>query len=207
MPPESIFDALRQAAAAISPLEGVAVAFALTQVLLARRGSIWNYGAGIISTLLSVWLMASAHLYAEAGLNLYYFFISIWGIYAWRRQPAAAQKPDFATAREWQTVALISLAGTAGIAFLLHRFTPSDVPLWDAAITAIAWAGTWLLTRRRVENWLVLNVSNLLAFPLQIHKGLYLYALLTLLLTIIAFDGFRLWRRQALDFRKNSVAG
>lgn len=187
-------------------MEWLAVSFGLLQVLLARRGSIWNYGAGIISTLLSVWLMASAHLYAEAGLNLYYFFISIWGIYAWSQQPVAQQKPAFATRREWQTVALISILGTAAIAFLLHRFTPSDVPLWDASITAIAWAGTWLLTRRRVENWLVLNASNLLAFPLQLHKGLYLYALLTLLLTIIAFDGFRLWRKQALDFRKNSVA-
>lgn len=207
MPPESVFDSLRQAVAAISLMEWLAVSFGLLQVLLARRGSIWNYGAGIVSTLLSIGLMATAHLYAEAGLNLYYFFISIWGIFAWKKQPVAKQHPDFTTPREWRTVALIAVSGTVIIAFLLYRFTPSDVPLWDAAVTAIAWAGTWLLTRRRVENWLVLNMSNLLAFPLQIHKGLYLYALLTMLLTIIAFDGFRLWRRQALDFRKNSVAG
>lgn len=203
MPPESFLPNLQKAVAAIAPLEWLAVGFGLTQVLLARRGSIWNYAAGIAATLLSAGLMASAHLYAEAGLNLYYFFISIWGIYAWRRQPVAQQKPQFTTAREWQTVAGISILGTAAIAFLLSQFTSSDVPLWDASVTAIAWAGTWLLTRRRVENWLVLNGSNLLAFPLQIHKGLYLYAVLTLLLTLIAFDGFRLWRKEALSFRKN----
>ncbi len=203
MPPESFLPNLQKAVAAIPLLEWLAVSFGLTQVLLARRGSIWNYAAGIVATLLSAGLMASAHLYAEAGLNLYYFFISIWGIYAWKRQPVAQQKPQFANISEWRTVAGISILGTAAIAFLLSQFTSSDVPIWDASVTAIAWAGTWLLTRRRVENWLVLNGSNLLAFPLQIHKGLYLYAVLTLLLTLIAFDGFRLWRKEALSFRKN----
>ncbi len=198
MPFSSFLDALQKALLAVSPLEAVAVAFGIAQVLLARRGSIWNYVAGIISTALTVWLMTDAKLYAEAGLNVYYVGISLWGIYAWRKQSAAQSIPGFTTRREWFVVAGIVGLGTAGIAFLLHHFTPSDVPVWDASVSAVAWAGTWLLTRRRVENWLVLNGSNLLAFPLQIHKGLYLYALLTMLLTVIAFDGYRLWRKQAL---------
>ncbi len=207
MPPDSFLETLRQAAAALSPVEGLAVAFGLIQVLLARRGSTWNYAAGILSTGLTIWLMADAALYAEAALNLYYFLISIWGIYAWRRQPATQAIPQFASRREWGIVAAIATLGTAGIASVLAAFTPSDVPIWDGAVSAIAWAGTWLLTRRRVENWLVLNVSNLLAIPLQFHKGLYLYALLTVLLFIIALDGYRLWRKEALSAPKTLISG
>jgi nicotinamide mononucleotide transporter len=207
MPPDRLLEMLRHAAAAISGIEWLAVAFGLIQVLLARGGSIWNYAAGILSTGLTIWLMADAALYAEAALNLYYFLISIWGIYAWRRQSATQAIPQFATRREWGIVAAIAILGTAGIASLLAAFTPSDVPLWDGAVSAIAWAGTWLLTRRRVENWLVLNVSNLLAIPLQYHKGLYLYALLTVLLFIIALDGYRLWRNQARSVQKTLISG
>ncbi|RYD53136.1 MAG: nicotinamide riboside transporter PnuC [Sphingobacteriales bacterium] len=207
MPPDRLLETLRHAAAATSLIEWLAVAFGLIQVLLARGGSIWNYAAGILSTGLTIWLMADAQLYAEAVLNLYYFLISIWGIYAWRQQSDGQSIPQFATRREWIVVTAIAGLGTVSIAFLLATFTPSDVPLWDGAVSALAWAGTWLLTRRRVENWLVLNVSNLLAIPLQVHKGLYLYALLTIVLFIIALDGYRLWRNQARSVRKNGLPG
>ena len=89
----------------------------------------------------------------------------------------------------------ISLGGWLVLYLLLKNFTPSNVPVWDALVSSTAWAGMWLLARRKIENWILLNISNLFAIPLLFYKQLPLFALLTLFLFIIAFFGYFDWRR------------
>lgn len=195
------FDALAQAvtkqAEAISGLEWGAVAFGVVQVLLAWKAKVWNYPAGALSAVLSILLLIQVHLYAEAALNGYYLVMSLWGWFAWSRPGGEAAAPTFTPARDWSASVALIVGGTAGLWAILRYATPSDVPLWDAFVSATAWAGTWLLTRRRVENWLLLNLSNALAVPLQWHKGLYLYALFTVVLFAVACLGYRDWRAAA----------
>jgi nicotinamide mononucleotide transporter len=62
-------------------------------------------------------------------------------------------------------------------------------------VAAFAWSGSYLLAKRRLENWLVLNISNLLAIPLQYQKGYVLTSLLTMILFIIAIIGFVKWKK------------
>ncbi len=184
--------------AATPLLEWMAVLAGITQVLLAWKGSIWNYAAGLVSTALTIWIFMHAGLYAESALNLYYFGISIWGIVLWSRPTKTPAKPTFTTGRDWAIAGAIAGIGTPAIWSVLSHFTTSDVPLWDALVAALAWAGTWLLTRRKVENWVILNLSNAVAIPLLYHKGLPLYAAFTLLLFILAWGGFHSWRKAAL---------
>ncbi|HEY8388763.1 MAG TPA: nicotinamide mononucleotide transporter family protein, partial [Parasegetibacter sp.] len=90
----------------------------------------------------------------------------------------------------------IALVGCVLLFVVLDRYTDSDVPLWDAFVSATAWAGTWLLTRRKLENWILLNISNLFAVPLMFHKGLPLFALLTIFLFVVAVIGYFDWKRE-----------
>ncbi|MCH5682920.1 nicotinamide mononucleotide transporter [Niabella sp. W65] len=62
-------------------------------------------------------------------------------------------------------------------------------------MSATAWAGMWLLAKRKIENWILLNISNAFAIPLLFYKGLPLYALLTLFLFIIAVLGYIDWNK------------
>jgi len=78
------------------------------------------------------------------------------------------------------------------------------VPAWDAWVSATAWAGMWLLAKRKVENWILLNISNAFAVPLLLYKSLPLYAVLTVILFVVACFGYFDWRR---IFRNASPAG
>jgi len=51
------------------------------------------------------------------------------------------------------------------------------------------------LAKRKIENWIFLNVSNAFAIPLLLKKELPLYALLTLFLFIVAIQGYFKWKR------------
>lgn len=175
--------------------EWAAVLFAVTEVLLAKVNNIWLYPTGIISTTISIYILVTAGLYAESVLSIYYIVMSVYGWYHWvkkRHEPPV--KISKATKAEWLTVALIVFAGWALFYVLLTRFTTSNVPVWDAWITSTAWAGMWLLARRKLENWVLLNVSNLFAIPLLCYKGLVMIAALTLFLFIIAIFGYFDWR-------------
>jgi nicotinamide mononucleotide transporter len=55
----------------------------------------------------------------------------------------------------------------------------------------------WLLAKRKIENWILLNISNLFAIPLLLYKHLLLYSGLTIFLFIVAIQGYFEWRKIA----------
>lgn len=188
-----IVDQLRQTGL----LEAVAVLFGMMSVVLANRNHVALYPTGIISTGLFIYIMAGAGLYAESWLNAYYLVMSVYGWVRWQRNhesgnARAISKNSF---REWVITAGIVLIGGALLYLTLQTFTDSDVPFWDAVVSATAWAGMWLLARHKLENWILLNISNALAVPLQIYKGIPFTALLTVFLFIVAVSGYFRWRK------------
>lgn len=175
-------------------LEWAAVILGVAEVLLAKVNNIWLYPTGIVGTLTGIYVLLVAGLYAESALNVYYVVMSAYGWYHWiKKRDEPPVKISWCTRREWIVTLLIVFVGWAVLYVLLRNFTPSNVPLWDAWVSSTAWAGMWLLARRKIENWLLLNLSNAFAIPLLFYKQLPMFALLTVFLFIIAFSGFYQW--------------
>jgi len=176
-------------------LQWAAVLLGIAEVLFARVNNIWLYPTGIAGILISVYLLLMVQLYAESVLNLYYLVMSIYGWVYWVKKKSEPQvKISWCNNREWTIRLAITFVGWLVLYLLLKNFTPSNVPVWDAWVSSTAWAGMWLLARRKIENWIFLNVSNLFAIPLLFCKGLPMFAVLTLFLFVVAFWGFFEWR-------------
>jgi nicotinamide mononucleotide transporter len=166
----------------------------VTEVLLARANNIWLYPAGIIATILSIYSLFGAQLYAECLLHLYYIVMSFYGWWYWiTKKNNKKVEITFTTYGEWKITIFIAAAGWILLYFSLKTFTPSQVPAWDAWVSSTGWAGMWLLARRKAENWLVLNISNLFAIPLLFYKDLPLFAVLTIVLFLVACKGYVDW--------------
>lgn len=177
-------------------IEWLAVILGIAEVLLARKNNILLYPAGIGGSAISIVLFIKTGLFADAGLSFYYVIVSIYGWVIWsRRSGEPPIQIAYANKQEWLMTLLIAFGGGLAIYWILITFTPSTVPVMDAWVTSSAWAGTWLLARRRIENWVVLNVSNLFAIPLLFYKHLPLFALLTLFLFVIAIFGYLDWQK------------
>lgn len=181
--------------------EWAAVLLGVAEVLLAKVNNIWLYPTGIAGTLIGVYILLIAGLYAESALNVYYLAMSIYGWYHWlKKRDEPPVKITRTTRREWIIALLIVFAGWPVLYLLLKNFTTSNVPVWDAWVSSTAWAGMWLLAKRKLENWILLNISNLFAIPLLCYKKLILFAALTLFLFVVAFFGFfdwlAIWRRE-----------
>jgi nicotinamide mononucleotide transporter len=178
-------------------IEIVAVVFGMVSVILAGKNHVWLYPTGIVSTGLFIYIMARAGLYAESWLNVYYLIMSVYGWVRWNnhRESEDASAISRSNATDWLVTICIVIVGGAVLYLTLRGFTDSDVPAWDAIVSATAWAGMWLLAKHKVENWILLNISNALAIPLQLYKGIPFTAVLTLFLFIVAIFGYLRWRR------------
>lgn len=182
------------------PLEWVAVAASVAEVLLAWRNNVLLYPAGIISTGLFIYILAKTGLYAESVLSVYYFVMSVYGWIHWMRRKNKTPLPITKTSKkEWLITAGIVIAGVvlfySVLELYLHRYHNTGIALWDAWVSATAWAGMWLLAKRKIENWVLLNVSNIFAIPLLVYKKLPLTSCLTLFLFIVAIFGYLEWKK------------
>lgn len=176
--------------------EWLGVCFSVFQVLLARKNNSNNYLFGIAGISLTLYVMIQSKLYAEFTLNLYYLVMSIYGWLYWKFGKRKSETTISETTNNEKLITAGIVIGTFSIFyFFLTNFTDSDVPILDSLVSAFAWAGMWLMARRKIENWVLLNISNIIAIPLLIHKGLYLYAVLTAFLFIVAISGYLEWRK------------
>lgn len=190
------FPLLREQLSHTDIIQWTVLILGVTEVMLARANNIWLYPAGIAAAGLAVFSLFTAQLYAECLLHFYYIVMSLYGWWFWfHKKDSPPVKITYASPREWIISLGIVFGGWGVLAIILITFTSSTVPLWDAWVTSTAWAGMWLLTRRKIENWIVLNLSNVFAIPLLFHKDLPLLALLTIFLFIVACKGYVDWVR------------
>ena len=177
-------------------LQWAGLLFGVCEVLLARFNKIALYPTGIIASAISIYLLWKAGLYGECLLSFYYILMSFYGWWYWiKKKDLPPVNISYSNKNEWISVTAIVVVGYLLLYLILKYFTPSTVPQLDALVSATAWAGMWLLARRKIENWILLNISNAVAIPLLFHKNLPLYALLTMFLFIVAVQGYFSWRK------------
>lgn len=172
-------------------------------VWLIARQNIWNWPLGIANNLLFMVLFTRSGLYADVGLQVFYVAIGVYGWWHWLHGGLdhGALKVSRTPPREAALAAALTLAGTALVILLLKRFTNSTVPVLDATVTGLSVAAQVLMARKRLENWWIWIVANLVSIGLLIYKHLFITAGLYAVFLAICFKGLvewtRSWRKEA----------
>jgi len=185
-------------------LEGVAVLFGLLSVWFAKKENILVYPTGIISVLIYVYICFFAGLYADMGINGFYFIMSVYGWYKWTRKDQTDHFIPISKNSIFQHV--VSILGTVAFFFILQfvltNYTDSTVPNWDSATTAIFIVGMWLMALKKIENWIFWIIGDLISIPLYFHKGLLLTSFQFTVFLIIAISGYLEWRKKLHEQEK-----
>lgn len=192
-----ILEGLQEGLAAMTWLEAVAVFFGIASVMYSMKENIWVYPTGIISTMIYVWICFQYKLYADMGINAYYFSMSIYGWYVWTHpKEGAAEVPvTWLKAKGWAFSIGLFILSYFVLSFVLKNYTDSDVPYWDSFTTSSAFVGMWLMAKKKVENWIFWIITDLVAVPLYIYKGLILTSFQFLVFTILAIMGLLAWMK------------
>lgn len=161
--------------------------------------------ASIIMPAISMWIYLSKGIYADFAINIYYFVIAIYGYLVWTRSRHSGgrtehkKKGDLPIThiphRNLMLCILAFLSLWALFYCTLRYLTDSTVPLADAFTTSLSIVAMWMLARKYLEQWLAWIAVDAVCVGLYVYKGIYLYAVLYAIYTLIAFVGYRKWCR------------
>ena len=179
-------------------LEITAVVFGIISVLFARKNNILVYPTGLISTLIFIYILYNFKLYGEFIINIYYSVMSILGWYLWsRRNNGQEEFPiSIMNLKEYKISGLIFTATILFIDLVYHFFDKfTDLTAYvDAFTTALFFVGMWLMAKRKIENWIVWIIADIISVPLYFYKGLTVSSLQFIVFTIIAILGYKEWK-------------
>lgn len=200
---QPIIDGIINGVIQTSAIEWIAVICGVASVLYSMRENILVYPTGIVSVVIYVYLAFQYKLYADMGVNGYYFIMSVYGWYYWTNTDGEKEQVSVTlnSVKENLYSLGILLGSFLVLALALKNFTDSDVPIWDATTTAFAILGMWLMARKKLENWIAWIITDLISIPLYFYKGLILTSFQFVIFTVLATMGYFAWRK---SLEKNS---
>lgn len=181
----------------MDPLEWIAAAFGVVSVWLSTREHIASWPTALVNTALYFVVLGRAQLYANAGLQLFYFSLSLYGWYQWKYGGAThtGVQVSRTSRRLGLWLAALAAAGTVTLGLGLSRFTDAASPWLDAGTTAVSLVAQWMLTRKLRENWAVWMAVNVVYVGLYASQGLWPTVLLYIAFFGLAIEGWRSWGR------------
>lgn len=189
-----------------SLLEIIGTLIGVLYLVLEYRANVWLWPVGVIMPLIYIFVCYDAGIYADMGINVYFFLAAIYGWIVWYKGNSRRSSEGDSSEgepmsivrtsrKEWAWCAVVFAAVFALLAYILINFTPSTVPYSDSFTTSLSVVGMWMLAHKRIEHWLLWVAVDAVSTVMYINKGLYPTSGLYLLYTIIAIAGYFKWQR------------
>lgn len=181
----------------MSVLESIAVLLGVANIMLIIRRSVWNFPIAIVMVGLYFVIFREAKLYSDAGLQIFFAAVNVYGWWSWYRNKADSGEIVVRRlpAKSYGLWILGALAAIWLWGSVMHAETGASYPYWDASIAMLSIAAQILMSRRFVENWHFWIVVNLISIPLYAVKELYLTAGLYAVFLVLAIVGLIAWRK------------
>lgn len=181
----------------MTAFEIVAAAITIVSIWLATKENIWYYPTGLVALAMYTWLYFAAKLYAESLLQVICFGLMVYGWYEWlhggknRTELPVTRTPPWAWAAGITAGLLVSAITIA----VQLRYTDNPAPYVDSSLLAWSLVAQWMTARKWIENWILWILINTVSVPLYVARDLKVTALLYAGLWLLAFLGYREWRR------------
>ena len=175
-------------------LEIIAVIFGLISVFYAKNNNVLVYPTGLVSTIIYVYLLNKWGLVGDMLINGYYATMSVYGWFLWtRKKDSQSQYPiSWTTRKEFRISIIIFIVTILFVILVYHWFDKFNdwTAYVDTFTTGIFFVGMWLMAKRKIENWLLWVIGDIISVPLYFYKGFTFSSLQFLIFTIIAVFGY-----------------
>lgn len=180
-------------------LEITAIVFGLLSVWFAKKNKIWVFPTGIINTAIYVYLLWKWTLLGDMMINFYYVIMSIYGWYHWTRKKDNVVEFPISrmtlSEKKWAFfIFVLTILFVVTVYTFFGKFTHWTSYV-DTLVTGIFFVGMWLMARRKIENWILWIIGDIISIPMYFVKGYTFTSIQYLIFTIIAFYGYLEWKR------------
>lgn len=206
-------------------LEFLAAVFGIISVFYARKENILVFPTGIISTAIYVYLLSQWALYGDLIINVYYTLMSIYGWYQWNKlvgtdkQHISISKTNsidkikaigiflftsvfVIIVYRYYDVMPNSLDAVESVNYAWQLLTSGNLedfrkatPFLDTFTTGIFFAAMWLMANKKLENWTLWIIGNIVSIPLYFVKGFGFTGIQYTVFLILAVLGYIEWKK------------
>ena len=186
------------------PLEFIGVLTGIASVWYSRKENILVYPIGLVSTVIYIYLSLKGNLLGEASVNFYYTVMSIYGWILWAKKDKQKHEAllhiTYSTRKEWiqqlSFFAIFYVVIFFALTWAKQAFAPEAIPWADAFASASAYTGMWLMTKKKIENWVWWIITDFVSVPLYFVKGYAFTSVQFLIFTLLAIWGLIEWRKK-----------
>lgn len=178
-------------------LESLAFVFGILSVYFAKKENIWVYPTGLISTIITVYLLYQAKYFGDMTMNFYYSIMSIYGWYKWSSKDNEPELEITRTSTKEKLIGVGLFILTMIVTYLVYLFFDYklEIPNYiDIFTSGIFFTAMWYMALKKIENWTLWIIGDLIAVPLFAHRGLGMLSLQYLVFTILAILAYIQWK-------------
>ncbi|WP_431110778.1 nicotinamide riboside transporter PnuC [Winogradskyella poriferorum] len=180
-------------------LEAVAFVFGIASVWYAKKENILVYPTGIICTVITVYLLYVNKYLGDMMMNFYYSIMSIYGWWNWSRKKNDKYiVPISRTNTKEKQIGIGLFLLTMLITYLVYvgfeykLETPNYI---DIVTSGIFFTAMWYMATKKLENWTLWIIGDLITIPLYAYRGLGMLSLQYLIFTVLAIQGYIAWKK------------
>ena len=201
----------------MSYIEFFGTIFTGWSVYLSAKNKVISWPVGLVGVVLYGFLFYQIQLYSDLFEQLYYLLTGFWGWWVWTH-PAAKERDtnsELVISRTSRNFNLIGLASIVILTFSLSSFmsnihlifpvlfpVAASFPFMDAFTTAASFVANVYLVKRKIENWFLWIIVDIISVFLYYQKGVIFLALLYVFFLINAFKGVYDWSKTLKGYAK-----
>lgn len=177
-------------------IEFLSVIFTLICVYLTVKKSIWAWPISLIGVALYSIVFYRTQLFADFGLQIIFFIQGVYGWINWyvnKDKITKKLKTTYLSLKGRLLYTGLIMISYVFVALILDNFTNSNVPYIDSFVAVLSLYANWLLARRRIDNWVLWIIADLVYVGLFYYKGLYMSMGLYFIFLFMAGSGLINW--------------
>lgn len=183
--------------AGASAIEWIATVCGFVCVYLIIRRSIWCFLFGFIQVSLYTLIFFDVKLYSDMLLHVIYMGFQIYGYMLWRNDMDSQNQVNISkgSPKSYAIALLVVITSAAGLGFVMATNTDASLPYYDAFTTCASLMAQWLMSHKRLFNWAVWIIVDIVAVWIYLQKGLYPTSVLYMCFLVMACYGQWQWYR------------
>lgn len=188
----------------MSLFELTAALLGMISVYLLTKQNSLSWPIGIVMVLMYIVIFYEARLYSDMLLQVFFALMQAYGWYAWSSFQQTKQKTKVAELSPQQLIGycLLTLFLCLTLGIVMKRYTNADLPFLDAFTTALSMVAQWLMTKKKLENWLLWIIADVIYVLMYCYKSLYPTAVLYLIFLVLAVLGYKSWKQELYNSNK-----
>ena len=180
-------------------LEFVAFLFGILSVWFAKKENIWVYPTGLVATIITTYLLWVAGYVGDMMINAYFSIMSLYGWYQWAKgsdgdSNLSITRTTFNEKLTGVLLFFITIFVVFGI-YKLVDFKMHQDNYIDIFASGLFFTAMWYMALKKIENWTLWIIGDILVVPLYAYRGLGMLALQYLIFTILAISAYIEWKR------------